>query len=165
MNLAEGAKRTYIVFSVLCVAGYFGSQFPQYPGNSEQVEWSNGLFTSEMKEAVVAGLRRTQSETFANANLDWNGADKAPGFFDDMCAGKLRPTHSSGVSPGLLSEVTAVCERRKASVETLPSRKLKFIGETVAGGVAIGIGAWLFWLLAAWIGRGFMQPKSNKTLS
>jgi hypothetical protein len=149
MNLAEGAKRIYI--ASICIVGLgVGAVLIQEIPTQESVAYS---YQSKIQNRIVELEKAAGNKEITPWNVDW--ADQSSiEFVTSLCspdAGFYKRDRNA----------VEICTKYKEEIDGLAWAKTKFGLSVVGGMIGFFIGAALFWMLLAWIGRGFVTDRKS----
>lgn len=149
MNLREGVKRVYLVFSCLVIAGTLLANGVSPPSDStvdSETAWEL------MKHAETLPWNRAAGrDAFQLRHNEYKG-------FSDQGLVKMLCSSTSG-APNLHQQ--ALCEVGEASKNRLLLRQAKhYLGALLMGLIAAAV-CFALWLLFDWIARGFAAPRHS----
>ncbi len=147
INLGEGLKRVYIVFSVLVVLGVMagvGSSWPSAAAVQQEAVWNH------MKYAET---------------LPWNRAASQDAYTLGNTVLRDRSDHSLIAeycfNGGMTSEQKEICKQWSVDTGNIHTRQALFGLKIIGAGLLAAATLAALWLLCAWIARGFL-PKAAR---
>lgn len=149
MNFAEGAKRIYIAFT--CIVGIgVGAAMTQDIPTQKSVAYS---YESKIQNRIVELEKAAGNKEISPWNVKW-GDQSSIEFVTSLCSPEAGFYKSD-------RNAVEICTKYKEEIDGLAWAKTKFGLSIVGGMLGFFIGAALFWMLLAWIGRGFVTDRKS----
>jgi hypothetical protein len=125
MNLGEGIKRIYIVFSCLCLLIGIAIGFTNMP-SPDSIGYA---FVPELKEAIVSDLHRLAKEEGEISSATTSSSDWSNKYGAEFVS------HYCGQLTTRLIEATKVCKKHAEEISSLTMARVKYSAQII--GIAI----------------------------
>ena len=150
MNFAEGAKRIYIAFA--CIVGVgVGVVMTQDIPTKGSVAYS---YENMIQNRIVEIEKAAGKKEISPWNVKWSDQSSIE-FVASLCSPEAGFYKSD-------QKAVEICTKYKEEIDGLAWAKTKFGLAIVGGLLGFSIGAALFWMLLAWIGRGFVSETKTR---
>lgn len=147
MNFAEGAKRIYITLT--CIVGIGLPMAQEFP-TQKSVAYT---YENKIQNRIVELEKAAGNKEISPWNVKW-GDKSSIEFVASLCSPDAGFYKSD-------RQAVEICTKYKEEIDGLAWAKTKFALASVGRMLGFFIGAALFWMLLAWIGRGFITGRKS----